>query len=40
MVFTHIENGKIVEQWVQPGLLGMLQQLGISTVLSQTPAGT
>lgn len=31
MVFTRIENGKIVERWVQPDTLGMLRQLGIVT---------
>lgn len=29
MVFTRIEDGKIVERWVQPDTLGMLQQLGV-----------
>lgn len=29
MVFTRIEDGKIVERWVQPDTLGMLVQLGI-----------
>lgn len=28
-VFTHIEDGRIVERWVQPDMLGMLQQLGV-----------
>lgn len=29
MVFTRIEDGKIVERWIQPDMLGMLQQLGV-----------
>lgn len=29
MVFTRIEDGKIVERWVQPDMLGMFQQLGV-----------
>jgi predicted ester cyclase len=29
-VFTRIENGEIVERWVQPETLGMLQQLGVA----------
>ena len=29
MVFTRIEEEKIVERWVQPDMLGMLQQLGV-----------
>lgn len=29
MVFTRIQDGKIVERWVQPDMHGMLQQLGI-----------
>ncbi|MGM0592285.1 MAG: ester cyclase [Halobacteriota archaeon] len=29
MVFTRIEDGKIVERWMQADTLGMLQQLGI-----------
>ncbi|WP_313691128.1 ester cyclase [Halorarum halobium] len=28
-VFTRIEDGKIVERWVQPDMFGMLNQLGI-----------
>ena len=28
MVFTRIEDGKIVERWVQPDTLGLMQQLG------------
>jgi predicted ester cyclase len=28
MVFTRIEAGKIAERWVQPDMLGWLQQLG------------
>ncbi|QLG63427.1 ester cyclase [Halorarum salinum] len=28
MVFTRIDGGKIVERWVQPDTLGLLQQLG------------
>ncbi|WP_458186869.1 ester cyclase [Haladaptatus sp. NG-WS-4] len=30
MVFTRIEDGKIVERWTQPDTLGMFQQLGIA----------
>ncbi|MFB6188841.1 MAG: ester cyclase [Halapricum sp.] len=29
MVFTRIEDGKIVERWVQPDTLAMVTQLGI-----------
>jgi steroid delta-isomerase-like uncharacterized protein len=29
MVFTRIEDGKIVERWVQPDTLGLMQQLGV-----------
>ena len=29
MVFTRIEDGKIVERWVQPDLFGLMQQLGV-----------
>lgn len=29
MVFTHIEDGKIGERWVQPDMLGLMQQLGV-----------
>ena len=29
MVFTRFEDGKIVERWVQPDMLGMLDQLGV-----------
>lgn len=29
MVFTRIEDGQIAERWVQPDMLGMLQQLGV-----------
>lgn len=29
MVFTRVENGKIVERWVQPDILSMVQQLGL-----------
>ena len=28
MVFTRVEGGKIIERWVQPDTLGLLQQLG------------
>lgn len=28
MVFTRIEDGQIAERWVQPNMLGLLQQLG------------
>lgn len=28
MVFTRIEDGKIAERWLQPDMLGMLEQLG------------
>lgn len=30
MVFTRIEDGKIVERWLQPDTGSMLQQLGVS----------
>ena len=29
MVFTRVEDGKIVERWLQPDTLGMLRQLGV-----------
>lgn len=29
MVFTRIEDGQIAERWVQPDMLGLLQQLGM-----------
>lgn len=29
MVFTRIEDGQIVERWVQPDMLGLMQQLGV-----------
>ena len=35
MVFTRIEDGLIAERWVQPDVMGMLQQLG---VLPRNPA--
>lgn len=28
-VFTRLEDGRIVERWVQPDTLGLLQQLGV-----------
>lgn len=28
MVFTRVEDGHIVERWVQPDMLGLMQQLG------------
>jgi steroid delta-isomerase-like uncharacterized protein len=28
-VFTRIEDGRIVERWVQPDLLGLMRQLGL-----------
>lgn len=28
-VFTRIEDGKIVERWIQPDMLGLLTQLGV-----------
>lgn len=30
MVFTRVADGKIAERWLQPDMLGMLQQLGSS----------
>jgi steroid delta-isomerase-like uncharacterized protein len=30
MVFTRIDDGMIVERWMQPDLLGLLQQLGMT----------
>lgn len=38
MVFTHIQNGKIVERWVQPDTLGLLQQLGVVSGPAGMPA--
>ncbi|WP_227379775.1 ester cyclase [Haladaptatus halobius] len=35
MVFTRIEDGMIVERWIQPDTLGLMQQLGV--VESPTP---
>lgn len=32
MVFTRIEDGKIVERWTQPDMLGLLTQLGVVDV--------
>lgn len=29
MVFTRIQDGKIVERWIQPDMHGMLRQLGV-----------
>jgi len=29
MVFTRIEDGKLVERWVQPDSFGLMQQLGV-----------
>lgn len=29
MIFTRIEDGKIAERWVQPDMLGLMQQLGV-----------
>ncbi|MBV0926270.1 ester cyclase [Halomicroarcula limicola] len=37
MVFTRIDDGKIVERWVQPDTLGMLAQLGIVSPPSDVP---
>lgn len=31
-VFTRLEDGKIVERWVQPDVLGMFRQLGVDTL--------
>lgn len=28
MAFAHLEGGEVVERWVQPDLLGLMQQLG------------
>jgi predicted ester cyclase len=28
-VFTRIEDGKIVERWIQPDMLGFMQQTGV-----------
>ncbi|MFC6992166.1 ester cyclase [Haladaptatus sp. GCM10025707] len=30
LVFTRIEDGKIAERWVQPDMLGMMEQLGLT----------
>lgn len=38
MVFTRIEDGRIVERWLQPDTLGMLVQLGIVESPIPTPA--
>lgn len=32
MVFTRVEDGKITERWLQPDMLGMLQQLGVESI--------
>lgn len=32
MVFTRIEDGQIVERWVQPDMLGLLRQLGVEAI--------
>ena len=32
MIFTRIDDGKIVERWAQPDTLGLFQQLGIVTL--------
>ncbi|WP_345784908.1 ester cyclase [Natrinema sp. 1APR25-10V2] len=32
MVFTRVEDGQIVERWVQPDMLGLMQQLGVIDV--------
>lgn len=29
MVFAHPKDGKLVERWVQPDQLGLMQQLGV-----------
>lgn len=29
MVFCRVENGQIVERWIQPDMLGLMQQLGV-----------
>ncbi|WP_222913407.1 ester cyclase [Natrinema sp. SYSU A 869] len=29
MVFTRVKDGQIVERWVQPDMLGLMQQLGV-----------
>jgi len=38
LLFTRIEDGKIVERWVQPDSLGMLQQLDIVAELGDVAA--
>lgn len=37
LVFTRLANGRIVERWVQPDMLGLLGQLGIER-LPDAPA--
>lgn len=29
MVFTHLRDGQIAERWVQPDMLGLMEQLGV-----------
>lgn len=38
MVFTRVEDGRIVERWLQPDTLGMLVQLGVVESPLSTPA--
>lgn len=42
MVFTRVEDGRIVERWLQPDTLGLLAQLGVvdSPVSAPAAAGT
>lgn len=35
-VFTRLEDGEIVERWVQPDTLGLLQQLGIEPAVEES----
>lgn len=28
MAFAHLEDGKVIERWVQPDVLGLMQQIG------------
>ena len=37
MVFTRLDDGMIVERWVQPDTLGLLQQLGIESAPTEQP---
>ena len=38
MVFTRVEDGRIVERWIQPDTLGMLVQIGAVDSPMSAPA--